>query len=131
MPVGWMTVLKLVPWAEVIKNAPAIADSAKTLFNKAAVRKPATAPGRSVATGPASAAEGEPLALLQAQLAETQDALQQLQAQMQASSELIKALAEQNTELVRRVEINRRRTVALIALLALVAGVLGWHLLRA
>lgn len=131
MPVGWMTVLKLVPWAEVIKNAPAIADSAKTLFNKAAVRKPAAPPGRGLAAHPAGTAQDQALALLQAQLADTQDALQQLQTQMQASSELIKALAEQNAELVRRVEINRRRTLALIALLALVASVLGWHLARA
>jgi hypothetical protein len=38
-----------------------------------------------------------------------QTTVAQLQEQMQASSELIKALADQNTQLVQRVELNRER----------------------
>ena len=34
---------------------------------------------------------------------------------MLASSELIKALAEQNAQLVKRIEVNRKRTLWLVA----------------
>ena len=44
---------------------------------------------------------------------------------MQASAELIKALAEQNAQLVQRIESNRKRTVGLsIVVLLLFAFVL-------
>ncbi len=43
MAIGWMTVLNLVPWGEVIKNAPAVADGAKKLWDSVG-NKPAPQP---------------------------------------------------------------------------------------
>ena len=134
MPVGWMTVLKLVPWVEVIKNAPAIADGAKKLWATAG-RPPreGDAGQDAPSAGHAVAAGDEGLAALQAQLASAEDSVARLQEQMQASSALIKALAEQNAELVQRVELNRRRTVWLgagLGVLALLAGLQLALLLR-
>ncbi|HEU6456750.1 MAG TPA: hypothetical protein VN201_14940, partial [Roseateles sp.] len=54
-----------------------------------------------------------------------------LSRQMQASAELIKALAEQNTQLVQRIELNRRRTFGLsVLVLALLAAVIALALTR-
>ena len=32
MPIGWLALLKAVPWGEVAKNSPEIAENAKKLW---------------------------------------------------------------------------------------------------
>ena len=108
MAIGWLTVLKSVPWGEVISNAPKVAEGAKKLWNAVAKKPPS--PGM-----PSSGAQ-DPHAV-----ARLQSQLNDLHSQMLASSELIKALAEQNTQLVRRIELNRVRVVWLGAVTAIVA----------
>ncbi len=62
---------------------------------------------------------------LQAQVTALQLTTAELHQQMQDSSALIQALAEQNTELIKRVEVNRLRVVWLFVLVvALAIGVL-------
>ena len=140
MAIGWLTVLKLVPWVEVVRNAPEIADGAKKLWDTVG-RKRASSPTGTAAPAPASAqriADLPPVAAMQAmqamqsRLDEAEAAIALLNEQMQASSTLIKALADQNTELIRRVEINRVRVLrlavgvavlGLVVALALLAGV--------
>jgi hypothetical protein len=111
MPVGWLSVLKVVPWGEVITNAPKVADGARRLWS--AVKKtPATEPpepATAEVSVAAPSADAEAIAALQSQLGTAERAIVTLQEQMLASSELIKALAEQNTELIRRVEAMRLR----------------------
>ena len=104
MAIGWMTILSNVPWTEVIKNAPAVADGAKKLWKKVG-GKTSTGESDGALTPQASAAD--PLGNLQARVDE-------LQAQMLASSELIRSLAEQNAELIARVEKTRRRLLLLV-----------------
>lgn len=106
MAINWVTVLKMVPWSEVISNAPKIAEGAKNLWNTVA-KKPVEIPDSTTE----EAAHIEPMDLLKSQLASTEAAVSELHTQMLESSELIKALAEQNTELVRRVEANRVRVI--------------------
>jgi hypothetical protein len=48
---------------------------------------------------------------MKARLLALEDSITRLQDQMQASSALIKDLAEQNTQLVQRIELNRIRLV--------------------
>jgi Spy/CpxP family protein refolding chaperone len=67
-------------------------------------------------------------AALRAQLAEAEASITQLHEQMQASSQLIKALAEQNAELVQRVESIRVRSWWLVGALALVGAIAGLNL---
>jgi hypothetical protein len=112
MAIGWLNVLKSVPWGEVISNAPRVAEGAKKLW-QAVSRKP-----------PASAARPS----TESELAQLRAAVDDLHKQMLASSELIKALAEQNTELVRRIELNRVRLLALGAAVAVVSIVAVWAL---
>jgi hypothetical protein len=115
MPIGWMTVLKLVPWGEVIKNAPAVADGARKLWDTVG-NKPSPQP-QSVA----APAGSPPLERTQARLNEAESQIAALHEQMQASSALIKALAEQNAELIRRVEANRVRVLWLAGGLGVLA----------
>ncbi|MDP3225514.1 MAG: hypothetical protein Q8M96_20455, partial [Rubrivivax sp.] len=75
MAIGWMTVLKLVPWGDVIKNAPAVAEGARKLWDSRktpAVAKD-VAPARTVVID-AGGGEPDAAALLKAQ--------QQLQLQL-------------------------------------------------
>ena len=125
MAIGWLSVLKMVPWGDVIGNAPKVADGAKKLWTSVA-GKPAPAAAPTAVAQPAVAPEAQSIAALQAQLAGAQAALSDLHKQMLASSELIKALADQNTQLIQRVEVNRIRVVWLswgTAVLAVVAAV--------
>jgi hypothetical protein len=133
MPIGWLTVLQTVPWGEVISNAPKVADGAKKLWNAVAKKpRPDSAPVAEAL--PALSEEARAIAALQAQLAAVEAAAADLHEQMLASSELIQALADQNSQLIQRVEAHRVKVVWLAAatgLLAfLTAGSLAGLLLR-
>ncbi|MDR2188587.1 MAG: hypothetical protein LBE62_11155 [Azonexus sp.] len=115
MAIGWMTIVKNVPWAEVIRNTPVVVDSARKLWRKAAGKADPPLP-------PAAAPDAaDPLAALQTQI-------ETLHAQMLASSEMIQTLAEQNAQLIARLETHRRRlfwlTIATAA--ALLLALAGW-----
>ncbi len=108
MAISWLAVLQSVPWADVMKNAPMVADGAKKLWNAIARKSPA--PEMDGPTGqPDLPPEAQAIATLQARLAVVEAASADLHDQMLASSELIKALAEQNTQLIKRIEANRVR----------------------
>jgi hypothetical protein len=72
--------------------------------------------------------EGEVIAALQARVAAAETAASDLHGQMLASSELIQALAEQNTQLIGRVETLRVRLqwLAVATAVLAVAGVAGF-----
>jgi hypothetical protein len=120
MAIGWLTALKLIPWSDVIRNAPVVAEGAKKLW-RAAAKKPA-APDSSGASAPAVAlTETQAATALVGRVAALESAVSELHSQMVASPELIKALAEQNAQLIVRVETQRRRSVWL-AIIAVVAA---------
>lgn len=109
MAIGWLAVLKMVPWGDVISNAPKVADGAKKLWS--AVSKKPPAADLSTAGTQTVAPQAQSIAMLQAQLAAAKAEVSDLHDQMLASSELIKALADQSTQLVKRVEVNRMRVL--------------------
>jgi len=82
MAIGWFAVLQMVPWVDVIKNAPKVANEAKKLWNTIAKKPPLTS-------------------------------VSELQDQLLASSELIKKLADQNAQLIKQAEVNRRHILFL------------------
>ena len=53
MPISWLTVLKAVPWGDVISNAPVVVDGARKLWNNVG-RKGDTAPGPAQPTAAAT-----------------------------------------------------------------------------
>lgn len=119
MAIGWMTILKSVPWTDVIRNAPKVAEGAKKLWNNVGGKG---GEGEE-AMNPSLDANQAPVA----QLAALRVQVESLQDQMLASSELIQALAEQNAQLIVRIETHRRRLLwlaagnAVVLLVALVA----------
>jgi hypothetical protein len=126
MAIGWLTVLQNVPWSEVISNAPKVADGAKKLW-KAVVKKPPRPEGSDSGTRVAASPESQTLAALEARASALEAAVSDLHGQMLASSELIKALADQNAQLIQRIETQRVRVLWLGAATAVlvIAALLG------
>ncbi|WP_418318980.1 hypothetical protein [Piscinibacter sakaiensis] len=127
MAIGWFTVLKSVPWGTVIENAPVVADGAKKLWKAVASRNAEQAPDAAAQQqAPEAAAAAKPVA---DQLAALRAESARLEELMLASSELINALAEQNAQLVEKIELLRARTLVLTRLIVgvgiVAAGGLG------
>lgn len=118
-----IAVLSNIPWGQVVENAPKVADGAVKLWNAVTNRKKQDSIQKEQ---PSVAADSTPSEadLLKAQLLRLDDNVKSLQDQMQASSELIKALAEQNGQLVQRIELNRVRLVRYAVASASVSAIL-------
>ena len=114
MAIGWLLVLQSVPWADVIRNAPKVADGAKRLWHAVSRNPPPPAPP-AVDPAPALSPEAQAIAVLEARLASAEATMADMHGQMLASAELIKELADQNTQLIVRIESNRVRVVWLAA----------------
>lgn len=92
MAAGWLSVLKAVPWTDVIGAAPQVTEGAKKLWDAVAKKSPRP--------DPAAPAE-DPVAT---RLAKAEIALADLHTQLLASAEIIARLAEQNAQLIARME---------------------------
>jgi septal ring factor EnvC (AmiA/AmiB activator) len=121
MATGLFSVLRLVPWGEVIRNAPRVAAGAKSLWDKVSGRPAPPLPSVDDKVQDQLQAEAHAIARLRAELQATETAVSELQAQMLAATELINDLADQNAQLVQGVETLRRR----LAWLAMATAVLG------
>jgi hypothetical protein len=120
MAIGWLAVLKTVPWSEVISNAPMVADGAKKLWN-AVAKKPALQEVPTTDAQSSLSSEARAIAAMESRIAATEAAASDLHGQMLASSELIKALADQNAQLIKRIEASRLRVLWLTAATVVVA----------
>lgn len=120
MAIGWLAVLSSVPWSEVINNAPKVADGAKKLW-KALAKKPSVTGVNNSRSQAAATSESQAIAALEARALALEAAVADLHGQMLASSELIKALAEQNAQLIQRIETNRVRLLWLSIVTAVIA----------
>ncbi len=130
MAIGWLTVLKMVPWGDVIENAPKVAQGAKKLWGsvgKKTVSVPAAEPSTDLSAQSLGSSQEAQLAALSAQVAALRASTTELQQQMLESSALIQSLAEQNTQLIARVELNRKRLLALAALTLVLGVALALH----
>ncbi len=114
MAIGWLSILKAVPWTDVVSNAPKVADGAKKLWESVARKKAPTGTSPSATDDTASPAGQE------ARIAELAGDVDRLQREMLASSQLLNSLAEQNAQLVRRVYWQSR--LLLVVGLIAVAG---------
>src|SRR5574337_1797493 len=119
MALGWLSALKTVPWGDVISAAPAVVDGAKKLWNSVARKPPPPAlqSGSAHASAPASASPDA----LRARIAALEVTVGGLHQQMVDSSKLIQALAEQNAQLIARIEMIQKRIQRLMAGTAVVA----------
>lgn len=121
MAIGWLSVLKMVPWGDVISTAPKVADGAMKLWS-AVSKKPPVADLPTPDAQPRWSPETPSMALLEARMAAAEAEVSDLHHQMLESSELIKALADQNAQLIKRIEVNRVRLRWLTVITA-VAGI--------
>ena len=121
-----LTVLSNIPWGQVVENAPKVADGAARLWNTVTSFRKSTVPAQQVGDSLSKKAPSE-TEVLRSQMLALEETVKNLQEQMQASSELIKAIADQNTQLVNRIELNRVRLQRVI----LAAAFLGFLLLAA
>lgn len=113
MAIPWLVVLKAVPWTQVINNAPKVADGARKLWNSVSSKSPPPVaptghPGTAQVSGDVS------VATLQERLAAMKISTDALHEQMLASSDLIKELANQNSQLIKRIEETRIRLIGLM-----------------
>jgi len=124
MATPWLTVLSNIPWRDVITTAPKVADEAKKLWkslnrNPSAKLHPET---QSPVEKPVYAGDQQALESAHRQIAMLEVDLAEIKAQMMESSILIKALADQNEQLVKHIEINRSRLkLMMLVLVVLIA----------
>ena len=125
---GWLTALKWVPWKDVVRNAPQVAESAKKLWQAVGRRPAPIASADQVTTDGGNRVEQ----VLNARVTALETRVYQLEREMLSSSELLSALAEQQTQLVAtlaRLRWQQRLATALVAV-ALVALALAFWLWR-
>jgi hypothetical protein len=133
MAIGWLTVLQSVPWSDVVRNAPKVAVGAKKLWNSVGKKPPSVAhPADEM---PAAFAPGvQSVSALALRLRALEADAADLQSQIVTSSEVIKALADQNTQLIIRVDTLRIRMLWLAGALAVLGLACGaaffWLLMR-
>lgn len=118
-----IAVLSNIPWGKVIENAPKVADAAAKLWNMVVNRRKLDSHQNEHGTTSTDTFLSEP-DLLKAKVLALEGSVKCLEDQMQASTELIKALADQNIQLVRRVERNRVSLVRYAIATALVGTIL-------
>jgi len=131
MAVGWYSVLKMVPWADVISNAPRIADAAKKLWGSVA-KTPPPEPGAGEHTESVlmKRSPADRIEELEARLDTNEAALVELHTQLVESTALIDTLASQNALLISRVEANRvlvRWLIVVVVVLAAAVIALFWR----
>ncbi len=126
MAIGWLTVLQSVPWSEVVRNAPKVAAGAKKLWGSVG-NKDGDGVDHAADLEAQSRQPPEHLTLgnLQSQIATLQSVAGELQQRLTESTGLITALAEQNAQLIQRIEAMRKRTARFGAALVLVGVASG------
>ncbi|WP_306393576.1 hypothetical protein [Telluria beijingensis] len=129
MAAGWWTVLKTVPWSDVISAAPQVATGARRLWDTVNRKSGAVDPATGL-TPEMAAQEDDIIGLLIARAEQNDAELTDLRNQMRSASELIANLADQNAQLIAKIDVQRQKitwlgvTAGLSALLAVVALVL-------
>lgn len=119
--IGWLAVLQLVPWTDVIKNAPKAAEGAKKLWQSVRKKPPSSTPDATTRNLPSDIQTP-----LQTRMATLEQDLANLHTQMLESAALIQTLAEQNAQLVQRVESMRLRLKVLGVVVVLLIVTVGW-----
>ena len=127
MAIGWLTLLKAVPWVEVARKAPEVAESAKKLWNTIAKNSAKTEVEVQSETN-SFASDEHGTDWLKERLSAYEAAYADLHKQMLTSAELIKTLAEQNAQLINAIELQRKRLVRL-TVFSVIIGIITAYLM--
>lgn len=113
---GWFSVLRAVPWGQVIDNAPKVVSGTRRFWH--AVSGEGVREEIDITEVQSSyTAEHEELGAIRSRLTALEQSAVDLREQILAASELIKTLADQNVQLIEQIEKNRRHTRWLAAAL--------------
>jgi uncharacterized coiled-coil protein SlyX len=103
MAINYIAALKMIPWDDVVRNAPRIIEGSKKLWNGVAKK-----------SQPAATGIDARLSALETQVAE-------LQQELTSSAELISALADQNSRLIQAVASLQARMRLMVGAVAVLA----------
>lgn len=125
MALDWLTVLKTVPWGNVIENAPKVAQGARALWQRVGGER--AAPDATSAPQPSDQPQAD-VAVLAERLAAQQRQIDTLRDNLAQASALIDALAEQQGVLTQQLQQQRRwvRLLAVGVVLALGLALAAW-----
>jgi uncharacterized coiled-coil protein SlyX len=123
MAANWLKMLKAVPWSEVLAAAPQVAGGARRLWETVG-RKGAPMPEMDLGEAMAHAPIDEDIALLATRVEQQDVAIAQLHGQVREASKLITELADQNAQLIARLQAARER-LSLVGFVAAASGVLA------
>ena len=119
MAISLVAALKLVPWADVVSNAALVVDGARKLWKVVGKKKPATADNAEIEHELTS--DAQVIAAVELRVSSLEADMADLQREMESSAELIKALADQNAQLIQAVGLQRRLLLGVITILGAVA----------
>ena len=119
MAISLVAALKLVPWADVVSNAALVVDGARKLWKVVGKKKPATADNAEIEHELTS--DARVIAAVELRVSSLEADMADLQREMESSAELIKALADQNAQLIQAVGLQRRLLLGVITILGAVA----------
>jgi hypothetical protein len=123
MAIGWMTALKMVPWGDVIENAPNLVNGAKKLFTKTRADTPAEAPTPTsdIAKAAPGADADQRIVQLSALLDQSQTRIATLETESRDTAALLKSMAEQQQTMISAIDILGRRSNLLVGITAALA----------
>lgn len=120
---AWLKVLKSVPWSEVLAAAPQVANGARRLWDTVG-RKGVPEPDMGFDETVTSMPVDDGIAMLAARVEQQDVAIAQLHGQVREASKLIAELADQNAQLIARLEAARER-LTLVGVIAAGSGFVG------
>ena len=130
MAAGWWTVLRTVPWSDVISAAPQVANGARRLWDTVNRNKQGMY-DEPMGVAPGMPGQEEDVFDILIKSVERNDAeVTDLRNQMRSASEIIANLADQNAQLVAKMDAQRQKmtwlavTASLSGLLSVVALIL-------
>lgn len=109
MAVAWLKVLKAVPWSDVIAAAPQVANGARKLWDTVGRKQGAPGAMADEAIMPEQAMGDDGVAMLVAHIEQQDAAIAQMHNQLRDASKLITELADQNAQLIAKMEAARGR----------------------
>lgn len=111
MAFGWITALKIIPWKDVLENAPHIVKAAKSLYTR--TKKDASSTSETQDSSPFTS-DSEIIENQKTRLHKIEKKITELNGEQETSVELIKSLAKQNVRIVEAIEVLRIRSKILL-----------------
>lgn len=102
MAIGWLKVIQSVPWSDVISNAPKVAEGAKGLWDRVSKKGTPGTEDNSDDVAPIFTTPLHTSEQLQNEVFNLRNSQMQLETQMLEATNLINSLAQQNQDMVQR-----------------------------